>query len=94
MAHYAGGVFFLGDENSMEGPEYLYNTAPFWAALAALSCGAGAVMYTEPLWLGATSSPYSPGEWEALATVAMASQALYSGAISRRGADATPAPPP
>ena len=36
MAHYAGGVFFLGDENSMEGPEYLYNTAPFWAALAAV----------------------------------------------------------
>ena len=68
MAHYATGVFFMGDENDMEGPEYLYNTAPFWVSLTVLSCGAGAVMYTEPVWLGATSDPYTPVQWDLLAT--------------------------
>ena len=73
---YAVGLFFVGDENTMEGPEYLYNTAPFWAALAVLSCGAGAVMFTDPLWDGAVSSTYSNAQWTRLATASAVSQAL------------------
>jgi len=86
-------VYFPGDEG-LEGPEYLYNTAPFWVSLTVPSCGAGAVMYTEPVWLGATSDPYTPVQWDLLATTGAVAQALLivPGALADRCAPRAAAP--
>jgi hypothetical protein len=66
----------------------LLHLVPFWASIAVLSCGAGAVMYVQPVWLPTTSDPYTDGQWNALGTVAAVFQLLYllpGHAIDRMG---------
>ena len=51
-------------------------TAPFMVALAVLSCGIGAMPYTQPVWLAKTADAFTSLEWAVLTGVSGVSQLM------------------